>query len=79
VINDYFGGAAIIIRNGGVEVRDTGGITIAKIDRAAGSIASYDTTGNLVAKMDRTGFYTLKSNGSAGLTWSRAGDALVIQ
>jgi hypothetical protein len=79
VINDYFGGAAIIIRNGGVEVRDTGGITIAKIDRGAGSIASYDTAGNMVAKMDRTGFYTLKSNGSAGITWTRTGDALVIQ
>jgi|GEM_PF-6460427 len=79
VINDYFGNAAVILRNGAVEVRDTGGITIAKIDRASGSIASYDTAGNVVAKMDRNGFYTLKSNGSAGLTWSRTGDALVIQ
>ncbi|MDA8428187.1 MAG: hypothetical protein M0T70_02925 [Geobacteraceae bacterium] len=79
VINDYFGNAAVIIRNGAVEVRDTSGVTIAKIDRAAGSIASYDSAGNIVAKMDRTGFYTLNADGSAGMTWTRATKALVIQ
>lgn len=80
VINDYFGTAAVLLRNGSIEVRDTtSGVAIAKIDRATGSIASYDTSGNVVAKMTRDSFYTLKADGSAGLTWSRTELALVIQ
>ena len=60
VVNDYGTNAAIIIQNGRIEVRDTSGITLAKIDRAAGTVATYDTSGNVAAKMDRAGVVTSK-------------------
>lgn len=72
-INDYMGNASVILRNGSVEVRDTNGVPIAKIDRAAGSVASYDIAGNVLAKLDRTGLYGLYADGTTGFSWTRAG------
>ncbi len=79
VINDYLGNAAVILRTGSVEVRDTAGVPLAKIDRAAGSVATYDTSGNVVVKHDRTGLYGLYADGSTGFSWSRSSRAVVIQ
>lgn len=36
VINDYAGNAAVVIRNGAIELRDTSGNNVAKIDRSGG-------------------------------------------
>ena len=79
VVNDFGGNAAIILQNGRIEVRDTGGITIAKIDRAAGTMATYDTTGNLSASLDRSGgIYGYKASNVVGMSWTRATGALVL-
>lgn len=79
VINDYGTNAAVIIRNGSVEVRDSSGVTIAKIDRAAGTVATYDTSGNLSTQLDRTGGIAAYKTGNAlGMAYTRASGALVI-
>lgn len=79
VVNDYGTNAAIIIQNGRVEVLDSSGVTIAKIDRAAGTVATYDTSGNLSAKLDRDGgIYGYKAGNAVGMSWTRAAGALVL-
>lgn len=80
VINDFGGNAAVIIQNGRIEVRDTSGVIIAKIDRVAGTLATYDSSGNLSAKLDRDGgIYGYKANNIVGFSWTRASSALVLK
>ncbi|HEX9078097.1 MAG TPA: hypothetical protein VF795_00835 [Desulfuromonadaceae bacterium] len=73
VINDYGTSAAVIIQNGGVEVRDASGVKFARVDRASRSVTSYDTAGAAVGRMDGTGLYGLYASGAIGFSWTRTG------